>query len=319
MYNALIEQEQLVSRRPLPAGTVLDKSIVLTRPLGEGTFALTYLALNRALNRDCVIKEYFPLDWAQRVGTQVQPFAENTQDFIHHSRRFREEAELIASVKHKNLVEVTWLFEANGTHYFVMPYYPGETLEACLKRGPISLSLAVDWTKQLLDGLAAFHAVGGVHRDIKPANIYLIDGMTPVLLDFGAARSTFGRNNFSIVYTPGFAPPEQLIQGQQGAYTDVYAIGALLYRFFVDNHYWEFRPPNYLDNPCLHVARADVPEALRRVVDKALAEKVENRYLDAIEMRQALSIAFQPEFAQNQTPSPGANTVARMIGGGSLP
>jgi serine/threonine protein kinase len=307
-----------VSRRPLPAGTVLEKNIVLTGPLGEGTFALTYLAHDRALKRDCVIKEYFPLDWAQRVGLQVQPTAENARDFLHHRQRFREEAELIARVKHKNLVEVRWIFEANGTHYFVMPYYPGETLAACLKRGPISVALAVDWSKQLLDGLAAFHAVGGVHRDIKPANIYLIDGMTPLLLDFGAARSTFERNNFSIVYTPGFAPHEQLVQGQQGAYTDVYAIGAVLYRLFVDNTYWELNPPNYLANPCLQAARDDVSEALRRVVDKALAEKIEARYVDALEMRQALSIAFQPNFAQ-PAHSPGANTVAGMIGGGSLP
>jgi serine/threonine protein kinase len=84
----------------------------------------------------------------------------------------------------------------------------------------------------LLDGLESVHAAGFLHRDIKPANIVLraSDG-SPVLIDFGAARAPTSSDAMTVVISHGYGPPEQYSrQGKQGPWTDIYALGGVLYR-----------------------------------------------------------------------------------------
>lgn len=204
--------------------------------LGTGSFGLTYLARDNNLQCQVAIKEYLPNDLA--VRTAGQTVCAKTESDTHGYRvglsGFLAESRVLASFRHPNIVRVTRFFEANNTAYMVMDYEKGEPLRDWLKQhGPIDEAQLLKMFIPLLDGLDVVHRARVLHRDIKPANIYVReeDGSL-VLLDFGAARyarSDDSRSLTSIV-TPGFAPLEQYhAHGAQGPWSDLYAIGGVLY------------------------------------------------------------------------------------------
>ena len=125
------------------------------------------------------------------------------------------------------------VFEAAGTAYMVTEYVEGETLAAGLKEsGPWPEPQVRELLDALTEGLSAVHGEGLLHRDIKPGNVMVRPDGTPVLIDFGAARQAMGRQSRSVtaVLTPGYAPIEQYSpRGNQGPWTDIYALGALAY------------------------------------------------------------------------------------------
>jgi len=146
-----------------------------------------------------------------------------------------KEAQTLARFRHPNIVRVLRFFEANGTGYTVMVYERGQSLAEYLRaqRAPLREDELLDLILPLLDGLKRVHEAGFLHRDIKPANIYLREDRTPVLIDFGSARQAMGSQTRSLtsVFTPGYAPFEQYFSdGNQGPWTDIYALGGVLYR-----------------------------------------------------------------------------------------
>ena len=202
--------------------------------LGRGAFGITYKARDTVLGRDVAIKEFLPTAWAGREGsTEVIAAPEQSREFSSARNRFLEEARTLASLdRAPAIVRVLDFLEANGTAYMVMPLLSGETLEARLQREGVLTEDAVRrLLLPLLDGLEQVHAAGFLHRDIKPANIMLgVDGL-PTLVDFGAARAALADNTKALttIYTPGYAPVEQLTMGAQGPWTDIYALGATLF------------------------------------------------------------------------------------------
>ncbi|MCP4663489.1 MAG: FHA domain-containing protein [bacterium] len=227
----------------LPLRTVLGNQYVVGRELGRpGGFGITYLAWDRNLHERVAIKEYLPRALAGRDsdGLSVRALSATDDDsFQLGFDAFRKEAQTLARFRHPNIVRVrTWL-EANDTAYMVMDYYFGETLEDFLVRqgGRVSEDKAVRLMAPVLDALRSeVHAQHYLHRDISPLNIYLArigSQASPILLDFGAARQSLGdrTQSLSVILKPGFAPPEQYhAMGKQGAWTDVYACAATLYR-----------------------------------------------------------------------------------------
>ncbi|MGH8548042.1 MAG: SUMF1/EgtB/PvdO family nonheme iron enzyme, partial [Methylococcales bacterium] len=133
-----------------------------------------------------------------------------------------------------NIVRVKDFLEENGTAYMVMDYEEGETLKDLLSRkGILEEDALLAIFIPLLRGLRAVHRAAFLHRDIKPGNIYLRRDETPVLIDFGAARQALGEHSRSLtaILSAGYAPFEQYsIRGRQGPWTDLYAVGATLYR-----------------------------------------------------------------------------------------
>ncbi len=121
----------------------------------------------------------------------VYPLSESHLDnFQWGLERFLDEARLLARFRHPSIVRVHRAFEGNGTAYMVMDYEDGESLAMCLKRdGTLASEALTAMTMPLLDGLELVHEVGFIHRDIKPSNIYLRHDGSPLLLDFGSARS----------------------------------------------------------------------------------------------------------------------------------
>ena len=222
-------------KHALPRGYLLEEYRLL-RVLGEGGFSVTYLAQDVNLGNQVAIKEYLPNEFAMRDGTTVYAkSAASRDDFEWGLERFLEEARILARFQHPNVVRVVRRFQANNTAYIVMDYEEGASLAQLLARhGTLDEEELKDLLFPLVDGLQAVHAEGFLHRDVKPDNVYVRRrDETPVLLDFGAARNALGRKSrsMSAVVAPGYSPPEQYeTDGEQGPFSDIYALAALCYR-----------------------------------------------------------------------------------------
>lgn len=209
--------------------------------LGVGGFGMTYLAWDSNLEKHVAIKEYLPGDLALRAldGSVVPVSTDHQYDYQWGLERFIIEARTLARFSHPHIVRVNRYFEANGTGYMVMDYEEGESLNQMLKRAPFPPETELrQILLPLLDGLAAVHAASFLHRDIKPSNIFMRANGSPVLLDFGAARATGGgTRSLTAVLTPGYAPLEQYsADGKQGPWSDIYAMGGVLYRAVTDRN-----------------------------------------------------------------------------------
>ncbi|MGE0331836.1 MAG: protein kinase [Ramlibacter sp.] len=207
----------------------------IERPLGGGGFGITYLARDINLNLPVAIKEYFPSDSVTRVanqGVQVRGGSEDVRSQYQWGlERFLDEARALATFRHPNIVRVLRYFRENGTAYIVMEYESGDPLKRWVpQNAPLSQRALLSVIYPLLDGLDAVHRSGFLHRDIKPDNIYVRADGTPVLLDFGAARRVTANHDMTNIVSPGFAPFEQYhSQGNQGPWTDIYSLGAVMY------------------------------------------------------------------------------------------
>jgi len=142
---------------------------------------------------------------------------------------------MLATFEHPNIVRVLNVFGANNTAYMVMGYEPGESLRDVLnRRKHVEETELLMILLPILDGLEKIHQSGFIHRDIKPANIFIRQDGSPVLLDFGSARQAVGEQmrTLTSLFSPGYAPIEQYYGkgDQQGPWTDIYGLGATLYR-----------------------------------------------------------------------------------------
>ena len=220
-------------RDSLPIGTVLD-CYRITKLIGSGGFSLIYLAEDEDNHDEVAIKEYLP----KRFGARYNGFAvtvikeEKHESFQRGRRLFYQEARLLATLHHPNIVHVRNCFLANNTAYLVMNYEPGKNLGRYIKKrqGGLSTNFLMTVFPPLLDALELIHGGQHLHLDIKPSNIHLRPGGNPLLLDFGAAYhlDDVGDKKAQVV-TPGFSPIEQYYASAQvGRCTDVYAVGATM-------------------------------------------------------------------------------------------
>jgi len=233
--------EILNYRNSLPLGTMLLE-YRLESILGAGGFGMTYLAHDTNLQKKVAIKEYLPVELAVRaLDGSIVPINTGTEyNYKWGLERFLQEARLLAKFIHPNIVAVSRYFEANGTAYMVMNYESGMSLNQLLRRiAQPDEDMLLKILMPLLDGLHAVHEQGFLHRDIKPSNIFIRDTGAPLLIDFGAARLAIGGATSTItsILTPGYAPLEQYSKdGNQGPWTDVYSLAAVMYRAVVGDN-----------------------------------------------------------------------------------
>jgi serine/threonine protein kinase len=216
----------------LPQGYALNEYRIEST-LGVGGFGLTYLATDTNLNLRVALKEYLPGQLALRAeDSSVQPRSNDEADsFQWGLDRFLDESRTLASFRHPNIVRVMRYFKANSTAYMVMEFVDGRALPDWMRaHRPVSETALRAILLPLLDGLGVVHRSGFLHRDIKPGNVFIRDDGSPVLLDFGSARMAKENTELTAIVTPGYAPLEQYhTHGKQGPWSDLYALGGVLY------------------------------------------------------------------------------------------
>jgi len=218
----------------LPVGYRINE-YQIDKPLGGGGFGITYLARDGNLQLPVAIKEYYPSDLVTRASDQAVRVrggdTTHQEQYDWGLERFLDEARALATFRHPNIVRVLRYFRENGTAYIVMEYESGLSLKRWVpQNAPLSQHSLLSIIYPVLDGLEAVHKTGFLHRDVKPDNIYVRADGTPVLLDFGAARRVTANRDMTNIVSPGFAPFEQYhSHGNQGPWTDIYSLGAVMY------------------------------------------------------------------------------------------
>jgi len=226
------------SNKALPAGTVL-REWRLEEVLGVGGFGIVYKARGIYFDELVAIKEYFPSSISDRDSEDTVVPIDSDAEEVHALglKKFVEEAKLLWNLstptRHPNIVSVRSLFEIHGTAYMVMDFEDGISLSRMLKQGRRFNERSL-WNilRPIAQGLDRAHRVGVLHRDIKPPNILINEDNRPVLIDFGSARFTTAEATSTNVtfHTPPYAAIEQYVKTyDQGPWTDIYALGVVMY------------------------------------------------------------------------------------------
>ena len=218
--------------------SILSGRYIIGKVLGFGGFGITYIAWDSVLEKKVAVKEYLPSDFATRMPGQtcVSVYeGEKEEQFKSGLRSFIEESQRLAKFNSVDgIVSIYDSFAENGTAYIIMEYLDGRTLKSILKeKGKIPYQEAIGYALPVLYALEDVHKAGIIHRDIAPDNIFITNDGKVKLLDFGAARyaTTLHSKSLSVILKPGYAPEEQYrTRGNQGPWTDVYAMAATLYR-----------------------------------------------------------------------------------------
>lgn len=281
-------------RNALPEGFELQEYRIGT-VIGHGGFGITYKAWDTHLEQWVAIKEYLPNELAVREGvsTVYAKSSIDEQAFEWGLQRFILEARTLAHFKHPNIVQVLRFFEENKTAYMVMEYQEGESLSECLKRGTLEEQDLLNIVLPILNGLDEVHKAGFLHRDIKPSNIFIHTDKTPVLLDFGAARHAVGQKSSSLtsIVSPGYAPFEQYdSKSIQGPWTDIYALGGVMYYAVTGNVPQEVVGRLKRDNMprAVEIAAGNYRPEILKAIDWAMALDEEARPQSVNEWREAL-------------------------------
>lgn len=262
----------------LSKGSQLNQRYTIVQQLGEGGYGAVYQAWDMALGQACAVKENLTTDDA---GVQ----------------QFRQEAQILAGLKHPHLPRVIDYFvDPMRGQYLVMDYIKGVSLERLISEDhQLPVSDITAWALQILDALAYLHAQTPpvIHRDIKPANILIDDQDRAILVDFGVAKHYEERVKTSTGargVTDGYSPWEQYAEGLTDARSDLYALGATLY------HALAGRRPQQgverLKSDRLLPVRAfnvNVPDRLSLVLRTAIAVQPEDRFPTAAAFAQALT------------------------------
>ena len=301
----------------LPSGYRFNE-FEIQEAIGEGGFGIVYRAYDHQLERTIAIKEYMPTSLAKRnddlsIGLRGERFGKTFQAGLNS---FIQEARLLAR-SHPGLLHVLRFWEENGTAYMGTQFYSGTTLKNLQAQQPEKIDEA--WIRRLLPPLFSaintIHQEGYLHRDISLDNIQIQESQLPVLLDFGSARKEIGNlsDETEIMLKPGFAPIEQYTEnsdGEQGPWTDIYALGAVLHTLIVGSP-----PPvsvvrSIEDSyqPLAERRPAGYSPELLRTVDRALALKPEDRPQTIDEMAELLHLPIADENEIVSTPAAAPRT-----------
>lgn len=282
--------------------TLINRKYILGKVLGEGGFGITYLGWDLNLQVRIAVKEYFPVGIVTRdVGGEqknriILPSGQNRIYYKEGLDKFVKEAQTLSKFYHlQGIVSVKDFFFENNTAYMVMDYIEGVTLSRHLKErgGLLKEEEMLRLMHPIMDSLKQVHKAGIIHRDISTDNIMVSNGSQMTLIDFGAARFLEYRQNrtLTIILKPGYAPVEQYrSHGNQGPWTDVYALCATMYRMLSGTI-----PPGAMDR--LH---KDTLIPLRKmglkvskridhaIVEKGMALNIEDRYQTMEQLLEAL-------------------------------
>jgi serine/threonine protein kinase len=273
----------------------------LLSEIGRGGMGVVYEALDSRLQR--------------RVALKV--LSAGAAGDADSRERFEREARAASALDHPAVAGVLEIGDHGGDPYLVMPLYRGETLADRIARAPLAAAELLPLLDDLLGGLAAAHAASIVHRDIKPANLFVTEGGSLKILDFGLAKdvSAVGVGGPEtaqgmLLGTLHYMAPEQCRGLDIDARTDLWAVGVVIYQALTGR--LPFQGRTSADTLAAILSRRPaplgegVPGALAAVVMRLLEKSAEDRYASAVEVAAAVHAAADGRGA----PTPGDSTVA---------
>ena len=303
---------------PVPAGAAAPASPTqfgrfrIDRPLGRGAMGTVYLAHDSQSDRPVALKTLALA--SEFEGSELEQARE----------RFFREAAMAGRLQHPDIVAIFDAGEAQGLAFIAMEYVSGHDLFRYTQPGRLLPAAGVlNTLARVARALAHAHRQGVVHRDVKPANV-MIDALAPAgtgtvkVTDFGIARVTDAHRTRTgvVLGTPSFMSPEQMTGGPIDGRTDLYALGVMLFQLLTGAlpHAAESmgRLMHQIVNepaPDVRSLRPELPEALARVIARALEKRVEARYADGDQLAAdllAVAMALAPEVPPDVPPAGGA-------------
>ena len=277
-----------MNTRTLEEGIILNQKYRIKSVLGEGGFGITYCAVDMVINETVAIKEYFPSAYATRDNMNGKTSeltvitGESTEGFSKGLEKFVNEAANLAKFQQEEgIVSVKNFFYENNTAYMVMEYIDGITLKEYLKQhgDKLPYETVLSMMEPVMQSLSVVHKSGIIHRDISPDNIMVTKARELKLIDFGAARfiGNEDEKSLTVMLKEGYAPPEQYqTNGKQGAWTDVYAVCATMYRMITGIVPVE-SPARVMDGDSLAPMK-NIPSKVNKAIMKGMSLEVTERF-----------------------------------------
>ena len=228
--------------------------------------------------------------------------------------RFQQEARILSSLNHPNLMAVYDVGVQDGMHFLVSEFLEGETLRDRMKAAPLPQRRVIEYGLQIAKGLAAAHEKGIVHRDLKPENLFVLRDDRIRILDFGLAKqramataadaTMISPNQTSagtVLGTAGYMSPEQVRGEAVDNRSDIFSLGTILYEMISGQH--AFRGDSNVEvmtsilkaePPDLSESGMNVSLGLQRIVHRCLEKKPEARFQSASDLAFALDSLSNP-------------------------
>jgi len=250
--------------------------------LGRGGMGTVYQAHDPVIHRTVALKTMIP----------------GLADTPELKARFLREAQAAGGLRHRNIVTVYDLGEDRGQPYIAMEFIDGVDLERVIQhRDPVTVEWKIDVLRQVCEGLGHAHRSGIVHRDVKPANIRVTPEGEVKIMDFGIAhlQSSKMTKGGVVIGTVHYMAPEQVDGHTLDHRADIFSVGAIAYELLAYHRPFD---GDSLTSVMLNIVREEpnmgaIPASayspgLERIVARALAKKVEDRYQTLEEMRDDL-------------------------------
>jgi eukaryotic-like serine/threonine-protein kinase len=273
-------------------GRVIGHYKIIER-IGAGAMGEVFRAHDERLGRDVALKL----------------ISSASSDNPDHVRRFELEARAAAALNHPNIIAVYDVGNESGTPYIVCELLEGKTLRERLREGPLPLRLAIDYARQIVQGLVAAHERRIIHRDLKPENLFVTSDGRIKILDFGVAKlqspaqesdrsaelMTTVTKAGSLIGTIAYMSPEQLRGKPVDHRSDIFSIGGILYEMLTGRR--PFGGESDVDTitavlredpPGTELDRAQVPLPLRQIVFHCLEKDPGKRFQSARDLDFAL-------------------------------
>jgi TolB-like protein/predicted Ser/Thr protein kinase len=268
------DDDQTRSFTNLAAGTTVSHYRIISK-IGAGGMGEVYLAEDTQLSRRVALK-FLPAHLCQDEDCR---------------KRFKREAQAAAKLDHPNIVPVHEVGEFQGRPFFAMAHIEGKSLREVIKEGKLSISEAIELTRQICEGLHKAHEAGVVHRDIKPGNIIIDSDNKARILDFGLAMVA-GEEKLtktgSTLGTVGYMSPEQIEGKRVDHRSDLFSVGVILYEMLTGRRPFEGDTDaavarSITDTYPEPIARyrSGTTGQLQQIVDKALSKDPTMRYQHA--------------------------------------
>ena len=289
------------------------KQYIIKEEIGRGGMSMVYRASVRNTNKAVALKV----------------MRENLVGNEQAHTRFVQEVQTVIALAHPAITPILEYGLENDRLYIVMDYMAGGSVRQLLEDGPLPLERCIAILQQVALALDAAHEQSIIHRDVKPHNILLDEAGQAYLSDFGIARSMDGEGpgkTITLIGTPEYVAPEQVVEGELSTKTDIYQLGVSLFQMltgelpFSGSSYQIMSQHLNEPLPSAEVLNLALPVGCDAVLRRATAKNPADRYPSAGALAEALATVTERMTATNLLALPLASPVIQpLVAGPDVP